>query len=225
MDGTEKHYRDLSHVFEEDIPTFPGLPKPAITAFMTHEGSGERYDHQCSFEISFAAFATSTGTYLDAPRHRYPGARDIADIPITELIVPGAALDFSLKKRKEPIVAKEIEGALYAGDLEGLALLIHTGWDRFWKSEEYASAPFLDESAAALLARRKIRLLGIDAPNVDNPSDLRRPVHSILLKAGCLIVENLTGLAELCGRRFEFGALPIRARGAASFPVRAFARL
>jgi kynurenine formamidase len=53
--------------------------------------------------------------------------------------------------------------------------------------------------------------------------DPTRPAHTLLLRAGILIVENLTGLNDLAGEMFTFVAVPAKIAGAAAFPVRAFA--
>ena len=65
----------------------------------------------------------------------------------------------------------------------------------------------------------------VNALNVDDTRDPARPTHTRLLARDILIVENLTGLAALHGRRFRFFAVPIKARRTASMPVRAFAEL
>ncbi len=68
-------------------------------------------------------------------------------------------------------------------------------------------------------------LVGVDFLNVDNTADPERPVHTRLLKAGILIVENLTNLSALPANGFLFSAVPLRIKKGASFPVRAYAEL
>jgi kynurenine formamidase len=73
------------------------------------------------------------------------------------------------------------------------------------------------------LIDRGARLVGVDTWNVDDISDEERPAHSWLLARDILIVENLCNLAALGHRSFRFFAVPIKARRAASMPIRAFA--
>ena len=65
--------------------------------------------------------------------------------------------------------------------------------------------------------------LGIDSLNIDDVQDLRRPVHSILLKNEIPIVEHMTNLAALPHADFRFFAVPVKVKGFGTFPVRAFA--
>ena len=67
-------------------------------------------------------------------------------------------------------------------------------------------------------------LVGIDSLNIDDISDLRRPVHSVLLKREIPIVEHLTNLAAITSHQFHFSAVPPKVKGFGTFPVRAFAQ-
>jgi len=68
-------------------------------------------------------------------------------------------------------------------------------------------------------------LVGIDAVNIDDAADGRRPAHSLLLAAGIPVVEHLTGLGQLPPAGAWFTAVPLRIEGFGTIPVRAFARL
>ena len=65
-------------------------------------------------------------------------------------------------------------------------------------------------------------LVGIDSLNIDDTSDLARPVHSLLLRAEIPIVEHLTRLDQLPDGGFRFFAVPVKFKGMGTFPVRAF---
>jgi arylformamidase len=65
---------------------------------------------------------------------------------------------------------------------------------------------------------------------IDSTQDPTRPAHTLLLRAGILIVENLAGLDCLVEDQsaslweaFTFVAVPVKVARAAAFPVRAFA--
>jgi kynurenine formamidase len=116
--------------------------------------------------------------------------------------------------------------ALGAVEVAGRAVLLDTGWSAHWGTPAYAQGgPFLGGDAAAFLRDRGARLVGIDALNIDDTDDPQRPAHSILLAAGIPIVENLAPLAALPADGLRFSAVPMRAQGMGSFPVRAWARL
>jgi arylformamidase len=76
-----------------------------------------------------------------------------------------------------------------------------------------------------VLLRKRPRLVGIDTLVIDDPTDPTRPAHANFLKQKILIVENLTNLELLIDQEFTFIAVPPKVKGAAAFPVRAFAML
>src|SRR3546814_6267843 len=93
-------------------------------------------------------------------------------------------------------------------DLRGRALLVHTGWDVRWATPAYADGhPYLTEDAAAYLRDCGVALVGIDSMNIDDTRGRSRPVHSILLGAGILIVEHLCNMAAVPDEGFEFSAV------------------
>ena len=210
---------DLSHVIEHGMVTYQGLPGPHICDYWTREGSAEHYDDGSSFQIGRIDMVANTGTYLDAPFHRYADGADLAGLDLKQLAsLPG----LKLKAAAQAVDAEAFEGL----DVAGKAVLVETGWDRHWRTEAYASGhPFLTEAAARLLAERGAKLVGIDSYNIDDTSTRSRPVHTILLGAGVLICEHMTGLAALPADGFAFSAVPPKVAGMGTFPVRAFALL
>jgi arylformamidase len=108
-------------------------------------------------------------------------------------------------------------------DVGGKAVLVQTGWDRHWRTEQYGSGhPFLTEDSARFLRDSGARLVGIDSMNIDDIDDGTRPVHSTLLGASIPIVEHMCNLASLPARGFRFSAVPAKVAGFGSWPVRAF---
>ena len=83
-------------------------------------------------------------------------------------------------------------------DLEGKAVLIHTGWDQYWRTDQYfENHPYLTRDAADYLKESKTALVGIDSLNIDDTEDGARPAHTVLLGANIPIVEHLCNLAAL----------------------------
>jgi len=210
---------DLSHAIEHGMITYAGLPAPAISDFLTREASRSHYAAGTEFQIGRIDMVANTGTYLDTPFHRFADGSDVAMIPIDAV----AGLPAVLLRVK----ARAIDAAAVAShDLRGKALLIHTGWSRHWRTEAYFSNehPFVTREAAEKLARSGVRVVGIDASNIDDTSDLTRPAHTILLGASIYVVEHLTNLESLPDLGpIRFFAVPPKVRGLGSFPVRAFA--
>jgi kynurenine formamidase len=210
---------DLSHAIEDGLETYPGLPRAVVTAHRRHEDAQPGYAPGTTFHIGRIEMVANTGTYLDAPFHRFPGAPDVAALPLDAV----AALPGVVVRTAERAIGP---GALPAGELRGCAVLFATGWSRHWGTRAYFTGhPFVTGEAAEALVRRGVALAGIDSLNIDDTSGGARPVHTTLLAAGIPIVEHLTGLERLPERGFRFFAAPVKVRGMGTFPVRAFALL
>jgi kynurenine formamidase len=108
-------------------------------------------------------------------------------------------------------------------DLKGKAVLVRTGWDTHWRTDQYFEGhPFLTREAAEYLVEAAVALVGIDSMNIDDTGDLTRPAHSLLLAAEIPIVEHLRGLSQLLDEAFYFFAVPVKVKSMGTFPVRAF---
>ena len=220
---------DLTHDFADGMPGFSlkrdGEVKQftaSIRPFVTHEASAPFYDHQASFEITEMYFQTSIGTYIDAPRHRWKDRRDIAELRLDELVLPGVVVNATLAGPGARIGLDQID---LPADIKGKAVLVRFGWDRYWGTETYEQYPFLDRDVIDALIARGASLLGVDTFNVDTRADPARPAHSLLLERDILIVENLRDLHLLPNDGFRFFAIPIKAVGAAAMTIRAFAEV
>lgn len=221
MADRPRRFIDLSHTVEDGLITYKGLPAPIICDYLSHEASREHYAADTTFHIGKVEMVANSGTYIDAPFHRFADAKDIADLALPSL----ADLD-GVVVRVDP-ERRVIDADVFA-DLEvaGKAVLVHTGWSRHWRTDSYFEGhPFLTEAAAIHLREAGAMLVGIDSLNIDDTNDGRRPVHTILLGADILIVEHLTRLDALPDTGFRFSAVPVKMRGLGSFPVRAFAVL
>ena len=213
---------ELSHVIRAGMITYPGLPGPAITPYLTREASRERYAPGTEFAIDQITMVGNTGTYLDAPYHRYADGADLSDIPL-DRTADLPAVVVRVTGTEPPAIDV---GSLAALDVRGAAVLLHTGDDARFGSPAYATRPcFLTRAGAAWLAAQQAALVGIDAINIDDPADGERPAHTLLLAAGIPVVEHLTGLGQLPPAGASFTAVPLRIEGFGTIPVRAFARL
>jgi kynurenine formamidase len=212
---------ELSHVIRAGMTTYPGLPGPVITPYQTRQASRQHYAPGTEFAVDQLTLVGNTGTYLDAPFHRYPDGADLSairleqtvDLPAVVVRVAGAQGGIDV-------------GALAALDAGGAAVLLHTGDDaRFGTPAYSADRYFLTRAGATWLVGHGAALVGIDALNIDNTEDAERPAHSLLLAAGIPVVEHLTGLSQLPPTGARFTAVPLRIEATGTIPVRAFARL
>lgn len=201
------------------MTTYKGLPGPHICDYWTREHSARFYDDGASFQIGRIDMVANTGTYLDAPFHRFADGDDLGQLALDRLAaLPGLVVRAS----GSAVDADAFDGR----DVAGKAVLVHSGWDRHWRTEAYQQGhPFLTEAAARLLVEGGAALVGIDSHNIDDTGVRARPVHTILLGAGILICEHMTNLGALPDEGFAFTAAPPRIAGMGTFPVRAFAEV
>jgi arylformamidase len=208
---------DLSHVVEDGMVTYKGLPAPVVCDFLSREASREHYAPGTEFQIGTVQLCSNTGTYVDSPFHRYADGADLSGLPLDRLAdldavvvdAPGQAVD---------------RAALEPYRVAGRAVLVRTGWDRHWRTDAYfEGTPFLTADAAAPLRAPRALLVGIDSLNIDDTASRERPVHSTLLAAGIPICEHLTNLAALPTEGVRFSAVPVMMKGMGTFPVRSYA--
>ncbi len=219
---------ELSHPIEAGMRTYPGLPGPAVGEHLTRAASRAHYAPGTEFSIGRVEMVGNTGTYLDAPFHRFADGADVAALPLASLVeLPGLLVRAPVEEERA-IDAEALARSLAGRDPRGCAVLLHTGWSRLWGGDAYLDNtrhPYLAWDAAEWLAAGGAALVGIDSLNIDDTSDGERPAHTVLLAAGIPIVEHLRGLDALPAQGFRFTAAPAPVRGMGSFPVRAYARL
>jgi kynurenine formamidase len=211
---------DVSHEVEHGMVSYKGLPAPLICDFLSREESRKRYAPGTEFQIGKIEMVANTGTYVDSPFHRYPDGKDLAALPLSSL----ANLE-CLVARFTGHSDRAIDRLRFRPEqVRGRAVLIHTGWDRHWRSDQYFERhPYLTGELADWLVKAGAVLVGIDSFNIDSTDSGERPVHTTLLGHDIPIVEHLCGLAALPEQGSRFFAVPVKVKGFGTFPVRAFA--
>lgn len=210
---------DVSHEVSDGLVTYPGLPGPLVCDFLSRKASEAIYDPGTSFHIARIDMVANTGTYVDAPFHRFEHGADLAGLELARLAhLEGVVVDATGAGRS---LGPELFARL---DVRGRAVLVRTGWDRHWATPAYFDGhPFLTRAAAELLRDRGAALVGIDSLNIDDTKDGSRPTHTVLLGADVPVAEHLCGLDALPASGFRFHAVPVKFRGVGTFPVRAYA--
>ena len=223
MTGNPRHHVirhiDLSHTVEDGMITYKGLPAPVICDWLSREASRSRYAEGTEFHIGKIEMIANTGTYIDSPFHRYADGIDISELDLDKL----ASVDCIVVRVGESVTAIGADHlAMY--DVRGKAVLVHTGWDRHWRTDQYFEGhPHLTEEAARHLADNRAIVVGIDSFNIDSIADGTRPVHSLLLRQGIPIIEHMCNLSLVPERGAVLTAAPVKVKGMGTFPVRAFA--
>jgi kynurenine formamidase len=201
--------------------TYKGLPAPIICDFLSREDSRRNYAEGTEFQIGKIEMVANTGTYVDSPFHRFADGIDLAELPLESL----ANLEGVVVHAQS--LGRAISAGAFQGlSLEGKAILVHTGWSRHWRTDQYFEGhPFLTRDAAEHLMEAGAAFVGIDTYNIDDTADGTRPAHTILLGNRIPICEHMCGLENLPDGGFRFHAAPVKVRAFGTFPVRAYAVL
>jgi kynurenine formamidase len=208
---------EVSHRVIPGMTTYPGLPVPEADLLVDYEASRERYGGEAEFRLASLRVSGNTGTYVDAPIHRYPGGTDLAGLSLDRLAnMPVTLVDGGPDRA---VGADAFEGK----EIGGRAVLVRTLFSKRWGTEDYfRDSPFLTADAADLLEAAEAAFVGIDSLNIDDPADLSRPAHTKLLGAGTPICEHLANLDQVPESGGFLHAVPIAWVGGTSFPVRAY---
>lgn len=212
---------DLSHEVEHGMITYKGLPAPLICDYLSRKDSSKYYANGTEFHIGRIDMVANTGTYVDSPFHRFADGMDLAELPLESLAdVEGVVVRVQQPERAIP--AEVFQGS----DMTGKAVLIHTGWSRHWRTDQYFEGhPFLTGPAAQYLVKSGAAFVGIDTYNIDDTTDGTRPAHTLLLGNRIPICEHMCGLEKLPNHGFRFHAVPVKVKAFGTFPVRAYAVL
>lgn len=246
---------ELSHAM---APSMPVYHQHIPYSLALHRRHGDPHPVKRGDGSSFAneVIVTSghSGTHIDALGHfsrngclhgdvrvadveTRDGYREhsVADIP--PIIQSAVVLDVAAAKGidclapAEEIAVADIEAALALNGATiepGDAVLIRTGWSKYWTDAEMfigrrGGMPGPGEKATRWLIERGAILMGSDTPGFECLPTPGVSVHAILLvDAGIHIIENLNldDIAKKRPPRILFVALPLRLTGATGSPIR-----
>ena len=212
---------DLSHEVEDGMITYKGLPAPIICDYLSRESSRKHYSGGTEFHIGKIELVANTGTYVDSPFHRFSDGKDLSELPLESLAhIPGIVV-------RATDIGRAVTAEAFRGlDVKGKAVLIHTGWARYWRTDQYFEGhTYLTGEAAIYLVEAGASFVGIDSYNIDDTNDGSRPAHTHLLRANIPICEHMCNLESLPDSGFRFHAAPTKIKAFGTFPVRAYAIL
>lgn len=171
-----------------------------------------------SVNVSAIRLSPHVGTHADTPLHVRDGAPGSEAFDLPAFL--GAALVVSVDDLGSLIAAAALMSRLPDGEVE--RLLLRTGHS-IASGAFPAQWPVLDVDLVSALADRGLRLLGVDAPSVDDRESKTLDVHHALFRREITIIENLD-LRHVADGAYDLIALPLRLEGLDAAPVRAVLR-
>ena len=175
-------------------------------------------------------FGTHSGTHIDAPRHFLGGNKSVDNIPLSSLVGEAHILNFSKAKKKVEICIKDVIDILPKKKFPKMIIFRFDWTDRYYgKKNFYFDHPFLSDKLCKWFVKKKIKLLGFDTPQPDNPKDTHSHRdginHKILLAKNVVIVEYLTNLSKIKKKKFNFFCCPLKIKDGDGSPARCFAKV
>ena len=167
-----------------------------------------------------SSYTTSphVGTHADAPVHVRDGWSGSHELPLEAFF--GRALVIDVSNAREEIGFDAIDTVI--GDRPVERLLLKTG-STIATGAFPESWPWLSESCARALLGRGLRLIGVDAPSVDERHSKSLPVHKMIFSGNACILENLD-LRRIPVGVYELIAFPVKMMSLDAAPVRAILR-
>lgn len=201
---------DISVLVQPGTPEWPG-DAPFTCGWTSRLGDG------ASVNLSHIAGSPHVGTHADAPLHVRDDAPASDALPLAPFLGEALVLDVS------DAPAGPIDLGADDPRLRGCTrLLLRTG--RTIADGRFpADWPVLSAATARALAQRGLRLVGVDAPSVDERESRTLDVHHALFDNDAYVLENIDLRAVTPGR-YELVALPQRLAGLDAAPVRALLR-
>ena len=145
---------DLSHEIHAGMAVYPGIPSPKFDVLLGHGQASGHYSPGTSFQIAAYYLGGNTGTYVDAPFHRFPNGADLAGLPLERLVNLEGVVVSALGQ--DAIDSSTFDGI----NLRGKAVLVRTDWSLRWNDpgDYFRSGPFLTRCACELLAKVELLL-------------------------------------------------------------------
>ena len=125
--------------------------------------------------------------------------KTLSDYPLEKFVGEGIVLDV---RGQEEIEAKL--DAVREGDI---VFFLTSHSDKIYENDYFYNNPVLTPKTAQELVDKKVKIVGLDAPTLDNEPYTH---HKLFFKHDILIVENLVNLKKLSGMRFQCYVLPLK---------------
>ncbi|WP_417841440.1 cyclase family protein [Terasakiella sp.] len=201
---------DITVPFSENLPVWPGDPRPKVARFMN-------MDQGDAANVTGLEMCVHTGTHVDAPVHFVKNGSGVDQLDLN--ICVGLCEVVDLPDVME-ITRRDVDGL----DLpEGCSrLLFKTRNSQAWVNPAHTFiedfVAFSPDGAQAIVDRG-IKLVGVDYLSVQKFSDLEPTTHQILLGAGVVALEGID-LREIDAGSYMLHCLPMKIVGSDGAPAR-----
>jgi arylformamidase len=202
---------DISLTISPTLPTWPGDPPLVLKQI-------ESMDQGATANVTHLSASVHLGTHVDAPHHFLNDGRTVENLPLD--VLTGPCYVVQMPDGIEAITAEVLERTEISKDMK--RILFGTSNSHGWARGEMAfQTDFvaITEDGAEWLVEHGVQLVGVDYLSVA-PYDDSVPTHTVLLKAGIIIVEGLN-LSKIMRGFYDLYCLPLKIANADGAPARA----
>lgn len=183
---------DLSVTLNKATPVYPGDPKITTKPMGILDKDG--------YADTLVSFGNHNGTHVDAPSHMVKNGKTLDKFPLDKFIGEGVYIKIGKSFEFDLIKKTSIK--------KDSIVLFDTEMERSYGSSKYFNNyPAITEEIANFLVGKRIKMVGVNMCSSDHEPF---PIHKILLKNEILIIENLTNLSKLKGKKFTVFAFPLK---------------
>jgi arylformamidase len=202
---------DISLTISPGLPTWPGDPGLVIE-------QTESMDKGAHANVTRISASVHLGTHVDAPHHFLNDGRTVEALPLEVLTGPCYVLQ--LPDGIDSITSEVLERTEITSDMK--RILFGTSNSHLWaKGESKFQTDFvaITEDGAEWLVEHGVQLVGVDYLSVA-PYGESVSTHTVLLKAGVVVVEGLN-LSQVMRGFYDLYCLPLKIAGSDGAPARA----
>ena len=202
---------DVSLTISPNLPIWPGDPALELEQI-------ESMDKGAHANVTRLSAAVHLGTHVDAPHHFLNDGRTVDNLPLD--VLTGPCYVTQLPDGIEAITAEVLDRSEITSEMK--RVLFGTRNSHFWaRGESTFQTDFvaITEDGAEWLVDRGVQLVGVDYLSVAPYGD-SVPTHTILLRAGVVIVEGLN-LSKIVRGFYDLYCLPLKIAGSDGAPARA----
>ncbi len=200
--------RDISITLSPGIPEWPG-DTPFACGWTSSISSG------AAVNLSSITGSPHVGTHADAPVHVRDGWPGSHELPLEAFYGPVSVIDVS--ETSGELGFRFIESLITSSSLERLILKTGSTIASGEFPEDWST---ISESCARSLLGLGLKLLGVDAPSVDQRDSKSLAVHKMLFSGNAFIIENLD-LRRTPAGDYDIMAFPVKMMSLDAAPVRA----
>jgi len=202
---------DISLTISPNLPTWPGDPELVLKQF-------ESIDKGSRTNCTSISTSVHLGTHVDAPHHFLNDGRTVESLPLEVLTGPCYVLQ--LPDGVEAITSEVLDRTEITSDMK--RILFGTRNSHQWVKDEskfQTDYVAITEDGAEWLVEHGVQLVGVDYLSVA-PYEDSVPTHTVLLKAGVVVLEGLN-LSKVMRGFYDLYCLPLKIAGSDGAPARA----